>query len=79
MIDPEEYIEDILTPNIRLYEALLDNYFKKDFKRKRIIIQGNKIDLRYPRNFLNLLLYLNEIFKLDIEHVFLVYIKKLLQ
>lgn len=41
-------------------------------------LEGEKINIENPRNFLNVLLYLNETLNLELEDVILVYCGKMI-
>lgn len=68
-----------MEPSIRLMSDLIRLYFKGDFKEELILIEDLKVELKYVRNFLNILLYLNEQFKLPLETIFEVYSKEALK
>lgn len=79
MIYPDVYIEDILEPNFVLIDTFLNKYFEKSFNKKFVNVQNIKISLEKPRNVLNILLYLNQFFSLNIKEIFLIYCKKMIK
>lgn len=79
LINPKVYIEDLLHPEVRVIDEFIRMYLKQSFADQRIIVEGVKIELRYPRNLLNILLYLNEELKQPLETIFELYTKHLLK
>lgn len=74
------YISDLLNPSEVTIEYLLESYFNMtSFSQEIIVIEDEEIEIAHPRNMLNVLLYLNEVFNLHISIILQVYCAKLLQ
>lgn len=68
----------MLKPSESTVEYMLNSYFNvENFSQEVISIEDEEIDITHPRNMLNILLYLNEFFKLKIESIIKVYCGKL--
>lgn len=79
LICKEVRIAQLLKPSQNLIEYILKCYFKtKKFSESIIKIQDEQIDISHPRNMLNILLYLNQVFGLKIEVILKIYCSKLL-
>ena len=78
--DPQIYIADIINSNPHIVGQLTESYFLEREKSEEFSIQleDESLDIVDPRNFLNVLLYLNETFNLEVKDILLLYCEQML-